>query len=160
MIAVEYYDHVTARKATPRRSQHAAAPVANVRPSRWQPGPGRVIQLKPSAPAHFEVMVKLRRIIDSLSLTAAADVLGVDRSQLNRCVKGREAIGAELGRRITDLEYVLDRALHVLHPDEVGPWLTEPEPLLGGSIPINVLTMKGAGPVVAALDGVAAGAFA
>lgn len=119
-----------------------------------------MIQLKPSAPAHFGVIVKLRRVVDSLSLTAAANVLGVDRSQLNRCLKGKEAIGVELSRRIIDVEYVLDRALHVLHSDEVGPWLTEPEPLLGGSIPINVLTIKGTGPVVSALDGVAAGAFA
>ena len=105
-------------------------------------------------------MVKLQRIIDSLSLAAAADVLGIDRSQLDRCRKGKEAISAELNRRITDVEYILDRALHVMHPDEVGPWLTEAEPLLGGSIPLNVLTLKGTGPVVAALDGVAAGAFA
>jgi uncharacterized protein (DUF2384 family) len=105
-------------------------------------------------------MRKLRRVVDSLSLIAAADVLGVDRSQLNRCLKGKEAIGAELSRRIIDVEYVLDRALRVLHSDEVGPWLTEPEPLLGGSVPINVLTIKGTGPVIVALDGVAAGAFA
>jgi uncharacterized protein (DUF2384 family) len=130
------------------------------RVSRWQVRPDRVIQLKPNAPANFTVATKLQRIIESLSLAAAADVLGVDRSQLDRCRKGKEAIGDELNRRITDVEYVLDRALHVMHPDEVGPWLTEPEPLLGGSIPLNVLTLKGTGPVVAALDGVAAGAFA
>lgn len=130
------------------------------RAARWQVRPDRVIQLKPSAPERFEVMVKLQRIIDSLSLAAAADVLGIDRSQLDRCRKGKEAISAELNRRITDVEYILDRALHVMHPDEVGPWLTEAEPLLGGSIPLNVLTLKGTGPVVAALDGVAAGAFA
>ena len=128
--------------------------------SRWQVPPDRVIQLKADAPAKFTVVTKLQRIIDSLSLAAAADILGVDRSQLDRCRKGKEAIGAELSRRITDVEYVLDRALHVMHTDEVGPWLTEPEPLLGGSIPLNVLTLKGTGPVIAALDGVAAGAFA
>jgi uncharacterized protein (DUF2384 family) len=102
----------------------------------------------------------LQRIIDSLSLSAAADVLGVDRSQLDRARKGKESISAELDRRIADVEYVLDRALRVMHPDEVGPWLTEPEPLLGGSIPLNVLTLKGTGPVVSALDAIAQGAFA
>jgi len=130
------------------------------RASRWQVRPDRVIQLKSNASTKFAVVTKLQRIIDSLSLAAAADVLGVDRSQLDRCRKGKEAISAELSRRITDVEYVLDRALHVMHTDEVGPWLTEPEPLLGGSIPLNVLTLKGTGPVIAALDGVAAGAFA
>jgi len=130
------------------------------RASRWQVRPDRVIQLKSNASTKFAVVTKLQRIIDSLSLAAAADVLGVDRSQLDRCRKGKEAISAELSRRITDVEYVLDRALHVMHTDEVGPWLTEPDPLPGGSIPLNVLTLKGTGPVIAALDGVAAGAFA
>ncbi len=147
----------TAKKKEPHENASGAG---TFRAPRWQVRPDRVIQLKPNAPANFAVMTKLQRIIDSLSLAAAADVLGVDKSQLDRCRKGKEAIGAELNRRITDVEYVLDRALHVMHPDEVGPWLTEAEPLLGGSIPLNVLTLKGTGPVVAALDGVAAGAFA
>lgn len=140
-----------------RKVQQKRAPA---RPRRWQVRSDRIIQLKPAAAYHFTILTKLQRIVDSLSLAAAADILGVDRSQLDRCRKGKEAIGAELDRRIADVEYVLDRALRVMHPDEVGPWLTEPEPLLGGSIPINVLVLKGTGPVVAALDGVAAGTFA
>jgi len=128
--------------------------------SRWQVPPNRIVRLKPSAAEQFAASTKLNRIIESLSLSAAADVLGVDRSQLDRCRKGKEAIGVELARRITEVEYVLDRALHVMQADEVGPWLTEPEPLLGGSTPLNVLTLRGAGPVVAALDGIAAGTFA
>jgi uncharacterized protein (DUF2384 family) len=133
--------------------------MASIR-TRWQVRVGRAVELKANAVEYFAIMAKLRRIIESLSLSAAADVLGVDRSQLDRCRKGKEAMSAELTRRIADVEYVLDRALRVMPPDEVGPWLTEPEPLLGGSIPLNVLTLKGAGPVVTALDGIAAGAFA
>jgi uncharacterized protein (DUF2384 family) len=128
--------------------------------SRWQVPLSRAVRVKASAAEHFAAQSKLNRIIESLSLSAAADVLGVDRSQLDRCRKGKEAIGAELQRRITEVEYVLDRALHVLQADEVGPWLTAAEPLLGGSTPLNVLTLRGAGPVVAALDGIAAGTFA
>jgi|GEM_PF-2899455 len=128
--------------------------------ARWQVPTQRVIRLKATAPQNFEIRTKLQRIIDSLSLSAAADVLGVDRSQLDRARKGKEAISAELDRRIADVEYILDRALRVMHPDEVGPWLTEPEPLLHGSIPLNVLTLKGTGPIVSALDALAQGAFA
>jgi len=69
-------------------------------------------------------------------------------------------MSAEVTRRIVDVEYLLDRALRVMHADEIGPWLTQPEALLGGSVPLNVLILKGAGAVVAALDGIAAGAFA
>ena len=149
------------RTVPSRKHPRAKAPTSGTfRAPRWQVPPERVIQLKSSAPEHFAIITKLQRIIDSLSLAAAADVLGVDRSQLNRCRGGKEGVSAELNRRIADVEYILDRALHVMHPDEVGPWLTEPEPLLGGSIPLNVLTLKGTGPVVTALDGVAAGSFA
>ncbi len=105
-------------------------------------------------------VTKLQRIIDILALAATADVLEVDRSQLDRYRKREEAIGTELNRRIADVDYVLDRAFQIMHPDEVGPWLTEPEPLLGGSIPLNVLTLNGTEAVIAVLDGIAAGAFA
>lgn len=153
-------------KKTPQRHTFEVIPGGKATPSatfkvpRWQVPTGRVIALKANAPEHFAIMIKLQRIVDSLSLSAAADVLGIDRSQLDRCRKGRETISAEVNRRIADVEYILDRALRVMHADEVGPWLTQPEPLLGGSIPLNVLTLKGTGPVVAALDGIAAGAFA
>jgi uncharacterized protein (DUF2384 family) len=148
------------RTIAKRKHREKTPPSGTFRAPRWQVPPDRVIQLKSSAPEHFAIITKLQRIVDSLTLAAAADVLGVDRSQLDRCRKGKEAISAEVNRRITDVEYILDRALHVMHADEVGPWLTEPEPLLGGSIPLNVLTLKGTGPVVTALDGVAAGSFA
>jgi uncharacterized protein (DUF2384 family) len=146
------------RAAIGKRKKRKAAPASGTF-ARWVPAE-RVIHLKATAPENFEIRTKLQRIIDSLSLSAAADVLGVDRSQLDRARKGKESISAELDRRIADVEYVLDRALRVMHPDEVGPWLTEPEPLLSGSIPLNVLTLKGTGPVVSALDAIAQGAFA
>ncbi len=127
----------------------------------WQvPESRKTLNFKPSAAEQFAIIDKLNRIIESLSLAAAADVLGIDKSQLDRCRKGKEAISSEVKRRIVDVEYVCDRALSVMRPDEVGPWLLEPEPLLGGSIPLNVLTLRGPGPVIVALDGIAAGVFA
>lgn len=130
------------------------------RPAPWEVSGGRAITLKPHASDEFVVGPKLDRIVRAVGLSTAADVLGVDRSQLNRCRAGRESMSPELTRRITDVEYVLDRALHILWPDEVGPWLTEPEPLLGGSIPLNVLALEGPARVINALDGIRAGAFA
>ncbi len=93
----------------------------------------------------------------ALGESAAADILGVDRAQINRCEHGRQAITMELARRISDVEYVLDRAIAVMHPDEIGPWLTSPEPLLGDAIPLNVLAIHGAARVVQALDAIYAG---
>ncbi|MDP9017928.1 MAG: MbcA/ParS/Xre antitoxin family protein [Candidatus Eremiobacteraeota bacterium] len=55
---------------------------------------------------------------------------------------------------------MIDRALQVMNGDEIGPWLNEPEPLLGNSVPMNVLTIAGPSRVIRALDGIGAGAFA
>jgi hypothetical protein len=102
----------------------------------------------------------LERIAEILGLNQAARILDVDRSQLSRCMRGAEGISSTLALRITNLQYVLTRALQVMHADEVGPWLTEGEPLLGGSIPLNVLAIDGPAPVIAALDALVSGAFA
>jgi hypothetical protein len=102
----------------------------------------------------------LERIVEILGQNQAARILDVDRSQFSRCMRGGEGISSALALRITNLQYVLTRALQVMHADEVGPWLTEGEPLLGGSIPLNVLAIDGPAHVIAALDALASGAFA
>lgn len=143
--------NTTAKKKTRRKLPQ--------RRTRWQISSSRVSVLKPKTVGDF-AMPKLMRIVKSLTLSAAAEFLGVDRSQLSRCVKGKEAIGPELARRIANVDFFLDRASHLLWPDEIGPWLTSPEPLLGGSVPLNVLILSGAAQVVGALEARVGGAFA
>jgi uncharacterized protein (DUF2384 family) len=92
------------------------------------------LAVKPDAPQAFDTGEKLSRLVKSFGQNATAELV--------------------------DLEYVLDRALRIFYPDEAGPWLTQPEPLLGGAIPLNVLVLRGAAPVVAALTRIGAGAFA
>ncbi len=127
---------------------------------RWNVRSDRVIELKPNADEAFPVEPKLERVITALGLSAAADILDVDKSQLNRCIKGHERVSPALARRVSDVEYIIDRALHVMNPEDVGPWLASPEALLGNSIPINVLTISGPARVIGAIDAIAAGAFA
>lgn len=79
---------------------------------------------------------------------------------MRRCLKGKERISPAIAERIVDLEYVLDRALRIFYPDEVGPWLSHPEPLLGDAIPLNVLALRGPAQIIAALTRIDAGAFA
>ena len=129
-------------------------------PATWTVRADRVIELKRNADESFPVEPKLERVVSALGLSAAADILDVDKSQLNRCIKGQERVSPVLARRISDVEYVIDRALHVMNPEDVGPWLASPEPLLGNSIPINVLTISGPARVIGAIDAIAAGAFA
>ena len=129
-------------------------------PADWNVRSDRVIELKPNASEAFAVEPKLERVVNALGLSASADILDVDKSQLNRCLKGQERVSPALARRISDVEYVIDRALHVMNPEDVGPWLASPEPLLGNSVPMNVLTLSGPARVIGAIDAIAAGAFA
>ncbi len=116
-----------------------------------------VIRLKPRAANAFTTEPKLERLIEALGSNGAADVLGIDRSQLSRCARGKEGISQELARRISDVEYVLERAVQTMNAEAIGPWLTAPEPLLGDRVPLNVLAKEGPTPVVNALEAIYAG---
>jgi uncharacterized protein (DUF2384 family) len=121
---------------------------------------GCAIEVKPDAPRAFDVTVKLERLVAAFGKNAAAGLLSLGAGQMRRCLKGREKMSASIVQRVVDLEYVVDRALRVFYPDEVGVWLSQPEPLLGDAIPLNVLVLRGTSPVIAALSRVAAGAVA
>ena len=110
----------------------------------------------------FPIFVKLAAasLTDLLGHNRTATLLDVDKSRLTRCITGKENYGADLVRRIYNLHYIVIRALELMQPDEIGPWLMEPEPFLGGSIPINVLQLSGPVRVIQALEARAAGAFA
>lgn len=95
-----------------------------------------------------------------LGSNVVADVLGVSRSQPGRWRSGAEQISPANRRRLTDLDHVLNRLLQVLWPEQAGAWLSSPNPHLGGARPVDVLAIRGAGPVIDALDALAAGAYA
>lgn len=138
------------------------APKVKPRPQRtrlaaWNPQPRVQLKVVKGAAEQLRVDPKLQRLIKAFSLSAAAEILDIDKAQLSRCARGAEPISNELARRISDVEYVLERALRVMHEDEIGPWLIAPEPLLGETTPLNALALQGTGPVIAALDGIYAG---
>jgi uncharacterized protein (DUF2384 family) len=135
-------------KKTPRRRSRLPA---------WSPQPRPNLVLKRGMAKEPAVERKLQRLLKGFGLSAAAEILDVDKAQLSRCANRKEPIGEELARRISDVEYIVERALRVMHEDEIGSWLIAPEPLLGGATPLNTLAVQGAGPVAAALDGIFAG---
>jgi uncharacterized protein (DUF2384 family) len=118
------------------------------------------VVFRPSARALADVSPLLLRVVEALGTNAAARLLGADRAQVSRWTSGKEAIGSEMGRRIVDLHDILTRILRVYNPELAAMWLVGSEPLLGGARPIDVLAMEGAAPVVRAIDGIAAGAYA
>ena len=62
--------------------------------------------------------------------------------------------------RVVDLHDVLNRALLVFPADIAVLWLFGSEPFLDGKRPIDVLTIRGAAPLIDALRNIEAGAYA
>lgn len=125
----------------------------------WRPVT-KAIVLRSSAESLSDVAPLLARLVAALGTNAAARLLGADRAQVSRWGAGREPIGLEMGRRIVDLHDVLTRILRVHSREAAAMWLVGSEPLLGGARPIDVLVTQGAAPVIRAIDGIAAGAYA
>jgi uncharacterized protein (DUF2384 family) len=93
--------------------------------------------VKPDAAQAFDVNEKLGRLVAAFGQNATSRLLTWDAGQMHRCLKREEKISDPIAQRIVDLEHVVDRALSIFHPDEIAPWLSQPEPLLGGAIPLN-----------------------
>lgn len=102
----------------------------------------------------------LRRLIRTFGNSGLARLLGVDRAQVSRWNHGKDPMSFDMRTRVIDLAYVLDRALQLMAPEVVEDWLVGSEPLLGGARPIDVLFLKGLAPLIGALDGIYAGAYA
>ena len=134
-------------------------PQANSNRRPWTPIL-KPLAFRPAAETLADVAPLLTRILEALGTNAAARLLGADRAQVSRWTSGTEAVWQEMGRRIIDLHDVLTRILRVYNRQAAAMWLVGSEPLLGGARPIDVLVTEGAAPVIRAIDGIAAGAFA
>ena len=127
-------------------------------PRPWTLEPGR-IQLRPAADDLMDVRPLLTRIINALGTNATARLLGADRAQVSRWTSKKEALGAEMARRIIDVHDVLTRILRVYERESAAMWLVGSEPLLGGARPIDVLVIQGAASVIRAIDAITQGAY-
>jgi uncharacterized protein (DUF2384 family) len=111
------------------------------------------------AAALYEDRGLAERVISVLGSNAVARLLGVSRSQPSRWRSGQEQMSPLNRARLSDLDHVLNRLLQVLWPEEAGAWLTAPNPHLAGR-PVDVLALRGSGPVIEAIDALAQGAYA
>jgi hypothetical protein len=102
---------------------------------------------------------RLIRLIDELGNNRVAELLSVSRSQPSRWRSGKEGIGPENQRKLIDLDYVLGRLGQLYPSRQCEIWLTSHNAHLGGR-PIDVLHIRGAAPVIEAIDAEAQGAFA
>lgn len=83
---------------------------------------------------------------------ALADILGVSPSQPSRWASGKERPGVQVAPVLIDLEHVLARVRLVWAGPAAVTWMTSANTHLGGARPSDVLTLRGPGPVLEALD--------
>lgn len=81
-----------------------------------------------------------------------ADILGVSPSQPSRWASGKERPGVQVAPVLIDLEHVLARVRLVWSEPTAATWMTSANAHLGGARPVDVLTLRGPGPVLEALD--------
>jgi uncharacterized protein (DUF2384 family) len=147
------------KRVKTQQTAQPARPLPRRRSRAWTPAAGSILLL-PAAAALTDVRPLLARIIEALGTNAAARLLDADRGQVSRWGSAKEAVSAEMGRRIVDLHDVLTRILRVYPREAASMWLIGSEPLLGGARPIDVLVTEGASPVIRAIDGISQGAYA
>jgi uncharacterized protein (DUF2384 family) len=107
-----------------------------------------------------DVVPLLKRIVEAYQQAAIARLLGVDRSTVNHWVQGEREISPVMRGRILEVHDVLTRVHQVFNPTLAARWLIGHEPLLGGARPIDVMGMRGAAPVIDALDAISSGGYA
>lgn len=149
---------VSKTAATAASTDRAAA--TPKRGLRVVPGGRSTVSVAAHAPAMFTPDATVERLVAVLGNNGLARLLGVSPSQPTRWRSGKEAISPANRRRLSDLDHVLDRLLLELWPDQAGEWLTSPNAHLGGAVPVDVLVLRGAAPVLEAIDALGTGAFA
>lgn len=107
-----------------------------------------------------DVVPLLERLEAAFGTRAVAALLDVGAGTVTNWTRRRHAISPEYAMRVIELHDVLVRALQVFQPRIAMDWLVGNEPFLDGARPIDVLTTRGAGPLIAALAGIAATGYA
>src|SRR5437899_2699457 len=102
----------------------------------------------------------LRRLVNALGRSAVAQLLGVSDSQPGRWLAGTDRLSQANEQAVLDLDFVLSLLLTQISPAAAGVWLVSANAHLGGARPVDALALRGQAPVAAAIQSLAAGAFA
>lgn len=104
---------------------------------------------------------RVREVAGALGSNAnLAALLEVSPSQPTRWIQGSERPNSLNARAIVDLDHVVARAALLWQPTVVTSWLYGHNAFLGGARPIDVVKLRGAAPVIEALDQELAGGYA
>ncbi|RYE40553.1 MAG: DUF2384 domain-containing protein [Hyphomicrobiales bacterium] len=103
---------------------------------------------------------RVRYLTGAFGGTQLAAIVGVNRSQPSRWIKGQERPGPAAAPLLIDLEHVLARARLVWGETAARTWLESANAYLDGARPLDVLQLSGPAPVLEALDAEAWGGAA
>ncbi|MFD6894722.1 antitoxin Xre/MbcA/ParS toxin-binding domain-containing protein [Rhodococcus sp. NPDC060086] len=95
---------------------------------------------------------RVRYLAEEFGGAGLAAIVGVNRSQTSRWVKGEERPGPGAAPLLIDLEHVLARARLVWGEEAARIWLESANVYLDGGRPIDVLQLSGPAPVLEVLD--------
>ena len=119
----------------------------------------RATRLAEPRAADWQLGDRLDRLVATLGSNRVAEILDVSPSQPSRWRRGIERMSPASQRRVLDLDYVMARVLQLFPREQAEIWLSSHNAHLGAR-PIDVLRLRGAGPVIAAADAEAEGAYA
>jgi uncharacterized protein (DUF2384 family) len=121
-----------------------------------------VLEIEPpkNPKAWTDVVPLLERLESAFGTRSVAKLLDVGTGTVTNWKRRRHAISPEYAKRVIELHDVLVRALQVFQPRTAMDWLVGNEPFLDGARPIDVLVARGAAPLIAALAGIEATAYA
>lgn len=106
-----------------------------------------------------DVRPLLGRLVKAFGPRPLARLLDVRPGSVANWTSGHRQISDEMARRIIDLHDILTRALQVFAPATAARWLVGSEPFLDNKRPIDILVLRGAAPLIEALDNIDAGAY-
>jgi Protein of unknown function (DUF2384) len=124
----------------------------------WTISPDR-IEPPADAAALADIRPLFRRLVKAFGPRPLSRLLDVGPGTVANWTSGHRTMSAEMIRRVIALHDIWTRALQIFQPATAARWLVGNEPLLEGQRPIDVLTVRGAAPVIEALDNIDVGAY-
>lgn len=123
--------------------------------------PAKRIRSGAESPSALPIEVRVREVASALGSNAnLAALLEISPSQPTRWIQGTGRPNPANARAIVDLDHVIARANLLWHPSVVTSWLYGGNAFLEGARPVDVVKLRGAASVIAALDQELAGGYA
>ena len=117
------------------------------------------LALRRGAQDVYRPLDALQRAVLAVGNNVTADLLGVNKSQPGRWLRGQERMSAANATGAVELDAFLARVLQAFTPEQAALWLTGSDPVLGGARPVDAFRVRGLAAVLPAIHAHEQGAF-